>query len=80
MEYWFNRPESEQDADLEEVTRHELYGYDRYQAAVEDFPEEEYDGRPAPLGSLATPREAEENAVDPDEVRRLRRWSEEHQL
>ena len=80
MEYWFNRPESAQDADLEEVTRHELYGYDSEDFIPEVQTEEEYAGKTAPLGSLVTGREIRANGINDQDVRKLREWSEENRL
>ena len=80
MDYWFNRPEADETADLEEITHRQLYGYEREDGAgaFDDF--DEYDGKLAPSGSLVTPEEVAANAVDEEDVRRMREWCEENRL
>ncbi len=81
MDDWFNRPESEEEAGLEEVTRRELYGYNETAQDSLGFDSyDEYDGTLAPSGSLVTPEEVEANAVDDEDVRRMREWNQENRL
>ncbi len=76
MDYWYNRPEADNsaDADFEEVTHRELYGYDSYDSY------EEYDGKLVPPGIMVTAEDIASFGVGDDDVRRMRDWSQENRL
>ncbi len=54
--------------------------YDDEDVDLESITQMQIFGKLAPSGSIVTPEEVEANAVDDEDVYRMREWSEENRL